>query len=299
MNEIAKTIGFDTGMWGYTSADGYQVLDLYLHHLDPAAPQSYERFKLADPLAQAVIANPGTTFNHDDIVPKNKWVLHPIYNEHCKQFGIEFTLSTIHFDPHLNLVAFFSLHRDNPGSPFSERDRASIEHLLPILLEAEKTNLLCFSHRYDTSPESRIYPQKGISTPNGTLLYADEAFQQFVRTVWGDWKGPVLPEPMRKFLSRKQIGSESGIVLDPSFFDEMHQLMRLNSEREKVSRAPRELEVARLIMERLSNIEIANKLDITEATVKDYVRKIRTKMGLVGQPRRILRLALKELLDTL
>ena len=59
----------------------------------------------------------------------------------------------------------------------------------------------------------------------------------------------------------------------------------------------REVEVVRLIAQRLSNREIAEKLYLSEGSIRQYVNQIYTKLQIAGEPRAKRKLLLDLLAD--
>ena len=70
----------------------------------------------------------------------------------------------------------------------------------------------------------------------------------------------------------------------------MERMVRRESELQRLSRllTPRELEIVRLAAEGLRNKEIADRLTITEGTVKIHLHHIYEKLGVTGRPQLIL-----------
>ena len=70
----------------------------------------------------------------------------------------------------------------------------------------------------------------------------------------------------------------------------MDRMVKRESEIQRLSRllTPRELEIVRLAAEGLRNREIAERLTITEGTVKIHLHNIYEKLGVTGRPQLIL-----------
>jgi two-component system, NarL family, nitrate/nitrite response regulator NarL len=70
----------------------------------------------------------------------------------------------------------------------------------------------------------------------------------------------------------------------------MDRVMKRESDLQQLSRilTPRELEIVRLVAEGLRNREIAERLTITEGTVKIHLHNIYEKLGVSGRPQLIL-----------
>ena len=70
----------------------------------------------------------------------------------------------------------------------------------------------------------------------------------------------------------------------------MDRMVKRESELQRLSRllTPRELEIVRLAAEGLRNREIAERLTITEGTVKIHLHNIYEKLGVTGRPQLIL-----------
>jgi len=70
----------------------------------------------------------------------------------------------------------------------------------------------------------------------------------------------------------------------------MDRMVKRDDERQRLSRllTPREMEIVRLAAEGLRNKEIADRLTITEGTVKIHLHHIYEKLGVTGRPQLIL-----------
>jgi two-component system, NarL family, nitrate/nitrite response regulator NarL len=70
----------------------------------------------------------------------------------------------------------------------------------------------------------------------------------------------------------------------------MDRVLRRESDLQQISRilTPREIEIVRLVTEGLRNREIAERLTITEGTVKIHLHNIYEKLGVSGRPQLIL-----------
>ena len=70
----------------------------------------------------------------------------------------------------------------------------------------------------------------------------------------------------------------------------MDRMVKRENEIQRLSRllTPRELEIVRLAAEGLRNREIADRLTITEGTVKIHLHNIYEKLGVTGRPQLIL-----------
>jgi two-component system nitrate/nitrite response regulator NarL len=124
------------------------------------------------------------------------------------------------------------------------------------------------------------------------LLTAHVDEQQLLEAVKLDVAGVVLKEMAPRLLVecvRRVFAGEKWLEKH-SVTRAMDRMSRRESERQKLSQllTPRELEIVRLAAEGLRNREIAERLTITEGTVKIHLHNIYEKLGVSGRSQLIL-----------
>jgi DNA-binding NarL/FixJ family response regulator len=124
------------------------------------------------------------------------------------------------------------------------------------------------------------------------LLTAHVDEQQLLEAVKLDVAGVVLKEMAPRLLVecvRKVFAGEKWLEKH-SVARAMDRMVRRDTELRRLSQllTPRELEIVRLAAEGLRNKEIADRLKITEGTVKIHLHHIYEKLGVSGRPQLIL-----------
>lgn len=175
--QTQSVIGFDSGVWSTRSELKRPPceLDTFLYHQPEVMMQNYERVLskcgITDPFfEQAYLLNGKTQFADAQDLVFNK-SLNPLYEEHCKPFGLEHGLSTLFGGNQRGMTHVVSFYRAERSNPFNERDRQHTEWLLPHFIEGFRLNLLHhFRRRATATGFSAICDRLGV------IIEAEDGF---------------------------------------------------------------------------------------------------------------------------
>jgi DNA-binding NarL/FixJ family response regulator len=127
------------------------------------------------------------------------------------------------------------------------------------------SKFLLLSNRHDDQ-EGVAYLRAGVSGYASTYIQS-ERLKQAIKIIFegGVWVGQKL---MHLIIAENKTGVSDDLKLTEKIQDQLTH---------------REIEVAELVAQGISNKEIANQLDITERTVKAHLNSIYNKTGIQGR----------------
>ncbi len=281
-DRLRKIMPFDAGWWGLGALEtdpgvefaGPQIFEIYSDNLPEKIFQNYEQFKQYDTVALAAARAPGVTLNVDvrDWYPKEHWPYLDI-------FGYRHVLATMQINPLTGLTMGITLYRKKPEHPFSEQERRLKQALMPHWCAALSRARIEPWTRQPVQDQS--YPGVAIVDEAGRLRHATEDFGEILHSEWPDWRGPVLPEPLRNLLASAQGGKFSGVHIAAAVSRRRNMgLVRVRSKRPADQLSAQLLKVARLSADGLSFKEIARQMGLAPATVRNYLAAVYRKMGI-------------------
>lgn len=170
-----------------------------------------------------------------------------------------------------------SLYRAADDAHFSEAERLAAQQLMPHLAEAIQLN-----------SATRMAPDSGdghgrlaIASLNGTLHYCGPAFEALMKLEWPGSPLAQLPRALVDGLaqgaSRRHVGRHA--LFTATVMGE-RLLIRARKQFRLEHLAPREREVARLFGSGHSYKEIARRLDLAPATVRNTVQRVYQKLAI-------------------
>lgn len=189
-------------------------------------------------------------------------------------FGVDQVVSLYQHDADLGLYHVVSLYRAGKER-FTEQERLLFESAVPHLLDAwRECNLLHLTGaNRDACP---LTPAAALLDKKGVVHFARPAFVDLLRREWPDWRGPFLPEAMR----RMQDGSFTGEQVAVRFTPQSDLFLAVARTKGPLDRlTARELEVAKQLARGASHKEIASNLAIAPATVRNHIASIHAKLG--------------------
>lgn len=281
MELVRSAVTFDSGIWVTSDivSDGFN--SAYLFNQAPEMMENYYRTLgiSGDFLAQAVISNVGKTINSDDVIPHHEFIRHPTYLKHCRHYGIEYALSTGYILPVTGISTAIAFYRGDPNTPFSESERQTKELLVPHLIEALRLNL--FLYLYDpNSPKNRAL---AICDATGTLYETTPRFPEVLREACPAWNGPRLPLPFDTLEGQGTVRwVKDGLNFEAS---PCRDLFLLSVSREDFldRLTPRQVEVAKKLVNGKTYKSIARELTITPSTVTKHVNEIHARLKINGR----------------
>lgn len=279
--ELAILVPHDSAMWGQALHGEVVPFNIHLHRQPPEMLSSWQTLQHLDPLANALLSAPsGTTVDFNDLLPRQEFLQHPLYLDHARHFGKEYTLSTGHHDDAFGLNTFVSIYRADPDLPFSPAERWLKQVAFQHLVEAQRQNVL---HHLRVKPDGEgddLFAH-GVVDPHRQLHLADKELVDRLRKEWPDWHGPLLPDGLGlatagQQMSQERIGKVMAWTIQP-----LGQLYHLSVRKldETDALPTRMRSVANLLARGLTYKEVARQLHISPSTVTNQANKLYQRLG--------------------
>ncbi|MEJ0037858.1 MAG: helix-turn-helix transcriptional regulator [Gammaproteobacteria bacterium] len=180
-----------------------------------------------------------------------------------------------------DLSQWISLYRPAGDPPFSERDVAVINGLLPHLVEALGINralVLGDLHSAGTAAPARA---RALVDRRGNFLHCGKCFLELLRLQWRDWSEPVAPPSLLAKLSSGRSASIADGAVEISA-RELGSALLLTARRvSPLARlSPRELQIAQQFGLGKSYKMIAIETRLAPATVRNVLQKTYRKLAI-------------------
>lgn len=277
---LRAVIPFDGAFWGMGTVDPAGAPRFYAHVLMNRPSELLDvldRYRHQNFIGPRVIADLGTTFNSEDLLtPANRAAAY--WRRISERFDIQHVLITGQQGPAEALYDVVALYRGRAGAAFSEDERLLKERIMPHLQQASMLNT--FTHARQRFLLARgIAGHLAICDARGVMREAEPGFVELVRSVWPDWRGPVLPCPVPDASAGPvTLHRGGGLRLEGQCLDE---LMLLTAERTTAwdELTPRQREVAHLLAEGKLYKQIADELGLSLSTVNNHVNAVYAALG--------------------
>jgi DNA-binding CsgD family transcriptional regulator len=284
LERLRTQVPFDAALWAsgaFDEAGRPVVHNMVLVDRPPELMADYELVKYDDLLARRNVANQGVALFENSIAQNPAWSREVV--AYLAKWRIAHALSCITVDPLTRLSTAIALWRDPGSPPYREDERELFEALMPHFIE---TYAACRIARLD----------RPVSQPPGTpfvdaiadelehLQVAPPDFLRLLRAEWPEWHGPRLPEPIRHLVRRgaavRYVGRR--IALRATRMNDVF-LLQARERHSADALSDRELEVARLCATGSTYKEIAQRLDISPATVRNHLSSVFAKLQIGKQ----------------
>jgi len=279
---LQSVIQFDSGLWTtrsdmFNKVNVHWVDDSYLFNQPDAFMENY--FNIAstadtpDLLNEYLINHPNEFIDLWQVVSISEWHSSIYYTEHCKIFGVENALAAlVSKNENTSVSHAISIYRSDLELKFTAQERELITFLLPFLLQAFRLNLL-----YSFMPNNSARVIRGVVDRFGTII---EAQNEFIRVMS---HCNVLDSGALKLGFHSDIEALSSFRLERYTVQIEHEkgLFFIKIELPPIEEilSPKEVEVSKLLLNGLSNKEIANYLCRSSNTVKNQVNSILQKLN--------------------
>lgn len=281
--EMIKTlIPFDSGWWalGVSEAPprgqpyaGPKIFDVYFHVISPKMLKMYNQFKHLDTYSRALARQPGVTLS----IETHKWYSKFIW-PYLDFFGLQQVMSTNLVHPRTGLTTGITFCRKDRNNPFTEQDRLIKQALMPHLVDAYSRNQID-PWVSSIAPEAS-YPLAAIAGREGGLHHAADGFDTMLAREWPDWRGPVLPGPLKDILASGEDGKFSGAKIAASISQREHlALVQLRPLSLLDQLSDRQLKIAHFTAEGMNHKEIARRMELAPKTVRNYQALVYQKLG--------------------
>lgn len=273
-----NAVDFDSGFWTTSDVVSEEFSSVYLFHQPPEMLRNYERnIGLAnDLMAKVAVANPGRTAIMCQSIPRDEFLAHPMYRQHCQRFGIGDALCTCHVSPVTQIFSGIAFYRADFDKPFSESDRMAKELLASHMIEAMRINLFASLQREGARPGEAL----AFCDSRGVLYETTAEFPALMSAALPDWCGPCLSQPC-PVLDEASVTrwSLDGLKFEASPCRDLF-LVRAAPENELDRLTPRQLVVAEMLVRGKSYKGIARTLGISPSTVTNHVNQINQRLGI-------------------
>lgn len=283
--QLQDLVGFDSAFWfeGYPGTR-VQTHTEFLFNMPEEMMVNYfaEGIAEEDFLLQATLAQPGTTINTRDLMPREELVRLRAYQEHCRHFGMEHAMSTTLVDDRLGLHTFFSVFQSDPERPFGERERRIKEIASPHMVEAFRTSLFFHLSRLDLD-EGAASQGLALVDQGGVVYQATDRFTDLLVRLWPEWEGPRLPDELLRELPVSGRIRLRGLLFVTQLAGSDLLMLRAR-EPDRLDRlSPSERRVAAAVASGLSYKETGAQLGLSPSTVTNHLNRVYRKLGIANK----------------
>ncbi|OGA12541.1 MAG: hypothetical protein A3G25_00090 [Betaproteobacteria bacterium RIFCSPLOWO2_12_FULL_63_13] len=281
LEALSTLIPLEAAIWGTIvhKPGGAHIHAGHLYKLPPQMIAEYEAVKQHDILSINANTRPGNTINFS--ISGTKWKLHPSLLLHIRKWGFHNTLATLWADPVLGVSTAISFYRGATGPTFTQRERRLKQLLMLHLVETWNLNAILYFDRPPNDLNS-LHRAHALIDREGIVYNADARFAELLRSEFAGWKGPQIPTPLTKRLLEAEgesyrgaaiVASRKRAVEDGLFLINVRPLSGVDH------LSPREFAVARDFADGKTYKEIAQKLGISPATVRNQLQSAYHKLG--------------------
>jgi DNA-binding CsgD family transcriptional regulator len=294
---VQAVLPFDSALWavGTYQPNGIPLIfSVSLFNQPQEMLFSYERVKDRDRAFAKAMAEPGVTANiaAADIA----WDAHsePM-KVHVERYGMAHTLATLTRGPITELLSSLCLYRSDPARPFSERERAMQQALVPHLVALYDRSRIQFLADQPKPGQEQKRRAAAIVDGSGMLHSARPSFIQLLLLEWPEWRGPTLPRAMLELVhTAGRTMPFTRIVGQATPVNDLF-LVNLREIAPCDRLSEREWAVASAFGEGMSHKEVARRLGIAPGTVRNHLSTAYAKLGVSNKAElvRVLETALR------
>jgi len=278
---IKAQTSFRTAFWGAGEMTGAGLIahSVHLHNEPLEMLTEWGPIKHLDTTIDEVIANSGRTVISNAPsrygTPEQGIVLDYTQRYGHMNYMTITTMSRIHPSGQ-----WLSLYRSDKHDHFKSADCRSLEQIMPHLVEAIEINRM-LGQLPSMDADSGSGGTRAIARMDGSLYHCGKKFAELMLEVWPNWENGRLPAELMSALhsERETILADHAIAVSTS---SLGNLLLLNIRRVSPLHilSQRELEVAKLYGQGKSYKEIGLLLNISPATVRNFLARIYTKLDI-------------------
>lgn len=284
LRRIGALTPFSSAVWGSGVHSTNEMLSLSAVDLPIAWLLTYaERWQAEDFLRAAAVAQPGVALRNEDVMPPPAdYRQTAIHREFSSPGSVEHAMMIVEHNPLTDLAEIVCLFRSDPAAPFSDDEKALLEHLAPHLVAAWRQSQL--AHHYRAAMAGPGLGLSGhenyaITDLQGLVHAAGEDFCLALKEASPGWRGPLFPTVLQDLVG----GSRSALVIgDYEFTARRANDRRLFAVSRQVGAfglTPAETRVTRLYAEGLSQRDISLRLGVSPATIRNQLASAYQKLG--------------------
>lgn len=272
---VQPFVVFTSAVW----ASGRVLSDGVVHHTvhlvgdPPDRLMDYEEVKHQDLAAFEVAKSPGRAlaFHAPSLYADRQYAG---IREYAKRWEHQNYILASHVEKNSGLFQWVGVYRGAPDDQYNAGDCRTLELLVPHLDEALRINrVINLNQEYSAARATAIVDRFGV------LHHADAGFLALMQEEWPQRTvaglPPALSEHMNTFSGDRYVGRSIVVCMRP-----VRDLILLSARRktEVDTLSPRQLGVARHVAEGLNHKEIARRLGLSPATVRNYTQAVHERL---------------------
>lgn len=267
---MKELIRFDTGYWGggREPVEAVVVHYQHLHRLPAEMSAAFEKVKSRPKHVEFIsrcVINAGQAQAFDT---REAGV-----DDFYSPYGINQVVTLYQHDADLGLYHVLSLYRCGEER-FTEEERLLFESAVPHLQDAWRESKLL--HLSDANRDAcPLTPGAALLDKEGVVHFARPAFVELLRREWPEWRGPFVPEAMRRVQEGSFVGEQVAVRFTPQN-NLFLAVARVKGPLDRLT--ARELEVAKQLAKGASHKEIARDLALAPATARNHIASIHAKL---------------------
>ncbi len=278
---LGAVVRFDAAWWGRAIFDPPKILHVHLLNASESILHDYQAIQEHDFFRDAMLAEPGRSFSMLELMPRERYLKHPLYTRYGRHHKLEDTLGTVLSDDDSGLCEFLTVWRFDARWPFSQIDRSRMQRIMPHLAESFRISRLLSLQELvaaDVSPGSaRAWSL--IDGEAGCLVEVSQTFVDLIREAWPEWKGAALPvELFRTLRRRREFTVRSLKLRSEPVGGYVLVLARRLSGFDQLGH--REREVVRRFAAARSYRDVADQLGTSPVTVRNQVANVYRKLNI-------------------
>jgi DNA-binding CsgD family transcriptional regulator len=277
LSALKGSLPFDSAVWGtgtMTKA-GIDQHSTHLHHASEAMVLAYNKVKHQDSAAALVTQQQTTTlaFNADVDLggPGQREIL-----AYCREYGHRNYLITSDIHPTTKFTHWISLYRKSPEQICTADEAQLLASLAPHLMQALAINRIIHLDKL-SGDKARERWCVAIADTRGRIYHANAPFWKLLGSDWNVDDTDTLPKALLKTLIvNDQVLGRNVIVQRSLENDLLYIKVRQRQPVDQLS--AREFLVAKLLVEGLTQKEVASKLGRSQETIRSQLREIFRKL---------------------
>lgn len=279
---IKAVLPFDSSRWctARLTFEGIVFNSIHTYEEPVEIIQDYQEVKEEDPIGIAAALGKGRTINANaaEVMKGKERSAFMDYLRRYRHQNMLVTALPNQQSEQTGLMDALSLYRFDPDHHYSERDRQLCQLLVPHLTEALVTNRVLHLKEMSVASDGGSHPT-AIADGKGILYHVMPGFSALLREEWQEWGGMHLPPALHQAtITERRVYKGKKIMVASAL---IHDLLFLKVRRRLPvdDLSAREIEVAKCIADGLTYKEIAQKLNIAPATVRNHIQRIHDRVG--------------------